>query len=320
MPLVVGIDEAGYGPLLGPLVVGATLWQVEPQTLTADYWQQLDHAVCRKPSRHDGRLPVNDSKQLYNRKKGIAVLERSVLAFATTAGLNCATLDEFLHALGTPIGGDPPASPWYHDLTQSLPVDPVRAAYAAIAARLRNSMTGSGVRCCGLQAQVVIETAYNDRVDQTRNKASVLLEQVLRLIQQTTAAGGDQDVYVHVDRLGGRQNYRGLLLTAFPERHLHVQEVTDEHSRYRLASQSNDWIIDFSVDADQQYLPVALASMLAKYLRELLMRQFNAFWCELIPELRPTAGYYSDARRFLAEIQPVLARAGLRAEQFVRRR
>ena len=29
MTLVIGTDEAGYGPNLGPLVVAATAWQVE---------------------------------------------------------------------------------------------------------------------------------------------------------------------------------------------------------------------------------------------------------------------------------------------------
>ena len=29
MTLVIGTDEAGYGPNLGPLVVAATAWQVD---------------------------------------------------------------------------------------------------------------------------------------------------------------------------------------------------------------------------------------------------------------------------------------------------
>jgi hypothetical protein len=50
------------------------------------------------------------------------------------------------------------------------------------------------------------------------------------------------------------------------------------------------------------FLPTALASMTSKYLRELAMRAFNAFWCGHLPELRPTAGYSVDARRFKQDI------------------
>lgn len=338
MPFVVGIDEAGYGPLLGPLAVAATLWHVtltggsgsKPAASSAsgadspdeiDFWERLGGAVCRKGGRHDSRLRVDDSKQVYDRKKGLATLERPLLAFAAASGLKHATLGEWLAALGAPVvsAGTAPL-PWYQDLTQSLPVDPGRSAHAAVAERLRRCMAASGVRCCGLLAQAVTEDVFNDRVDRTRNKAAVLLEQVLCLIQRAAQACGDQDVRIHVDRLGGRQDYRALLLAAFPERHLHVEQVTNECSRYRLASQRSDWTIDFTIDADQHYLPVALASMLAKYLRELLMLEFNAFWRQLLPELLPTAGYYSDAQRFLADIRPALARAELPAERFVRRR
>ena len=42
--------------------------------------------------------------------------------------------------------------------------------------------------------------------------------------------------------------------------------------------------------------------MTAKYLRELSMRAFNEFWCARVPDLRPTAGYPYDARRFRKEI------------------
>ena len=37
----------------------------------------------------------------------------------------------------------------------------------------------------------------------------------------------------------------------------------------------------------------------------LAMRAFNEFWCERVPNLRPTAGYPVDARRFRHEIREV---------------
>ena len=49
-------------------------------------------------------------------------------------------------------------------------------------------------------------------------------------------------------------------------------------------------------------LPTALASMTAKYHRELAMRAFNDFWTKQVPGLRPTAGYPNDAKRFKAAI------------------
>ena len=55
----------------------------------------------------------------------------------------------------------------------------------------------------------------------------------------------------------------------------------------------------------------ALASMTAKYLRELSMRAFNDFWCSRVPGLRPTAGYPADARRFKTEVAEVQRELGI---------
>jgi hypothetical protein len=320
MPLVVGIDEAGYGPLLGPLVVGASVWQVEPRAVAADFWQRLDDVVCRKPGRREWRLAIDDSKRIFHQKRDLAALERPVLACAHASGLATDSLAAFIDALGglCPGQADPP--PWYRDLRRPLPLDPERSAFSAIAERLQRAMEAAGVRCTALLAEVLPESVFNERVAQTRNKAAVLLELVLRLISRATAHAGDQDVYVFVDRLGGRQDYRGLLLPAFPGRHLHVLAAGEESSRYRLATQRTDWLVEFGVDADQRHLPVALASMLAKYVREALMRQFNAFWQILRPTLAPTAGYYQDAQRFLRDLKPVLAQANLPTARFVRQR
>ena len=63
--IVAGIDEAGYGPLLGPLVVSAALFRV-PSDDDLDLWDALSPVVSRAPV--DGAVPVNDSKKLYQRE------------------------------------------------------------------------------------------------------------------------------------------------------------------------------------------------------------------------------------------------------------
>ena len=60
--------------------------------------------------------------------------------------------------------------------------------------------------------------------------------------------------------------------------------------------------------------------MASKYLREVLMLEFNRFWREHIPDLKPTAGYPVDAARFLQAIRPTIEMLGLREESLWRRK
>ena len=74
---LIGTDEAGYGPNLGPLTIGGTLWQV-PDT-SVDLYQALDSVVS--PRRGKGRLVVADSKQVYQSGQTIEVLEKNGFVF-----------------------------------------------------------------------------------------------------------------------------------------------------------------------------------------------------------------------------------------------
>ncbi|MGH7177038.1 MAG: hypothetical protein ACREJC_06650, partial [Tepidisphaeraceae bacterium] len=76
----------------------------------------------------------------------------------------------------------------------------------------------------------------------------------------------------------------------------------------------------FCEKAEAQSMPVAIASMLSKYLREALMRRFNAFWKTHVPGLSPTAGYYVDGLRFLRDIQTKRRELGICDDLLVRSR
>lgn len=319
MPFVIGIDEAGYGPLLGPLVSCASAWRVAPEHWTRSFWPLLKDCVRKPGNKSDYYLPVGDSKEVFDRAKGICTLERTVLAFLAALNQSCPTLAALLVALGAD-GVHRATPPWYRDLETPLPLDPVRSKFEAAAERLKNTMLARAVECVALLAEAVPEDEYNHGLVRTQNKAVVLVERVLRLIERATALSNGEDVLIHVDRLGGRMDYRSLLQAAFPERDMIVILESPECSRYRLTNSQNRWFIEFVVDGDQQHLPIALASMTAKYLREALMHGFNAFWRQHAPHVKPTAGYYRDARRFLEELGPAIAAAGISPDQFVRAR
>jgi hypothetical protein len=319
--LLVGIDEAGYGPLLGPLVVGATAWCMADGREGDDLWRLLDDCVTRSAERGDWRIAIDDSKTLFDRKAGVRTLERGVLAAARAAGLPAATLDDFLGAIGverTPHTST--AMPWYRDLPRTLPVDAASAVSEALVTRLQQALAAADVGVVRLRCGLVAEDRFNARVARTRNKAAVLAEQVLRMIDWAGRLAGGQRLVVRVDRLGARCNYRKLLAEAFAARAMHVLEESESRSAYRMRDGGSEWLVEFLVDADRTQLPVALASMLAKYVREIVMARFNAFWRRWLPEIRPTAGYYQDAQRFLADIAPAIPRAGVPTGQFVRAR
>jgi hypothetical protein len=59
--------------------------------------------------------------------------------------------------------------------------------------------------------------------------------------------------------------------------------------------------------------------MTAKYVRELAMHAFNAFWSTRLPALRPTAGYPLDARRWRRDAAAAIQSLGIDDEQLWRR-
>jgi hypothetical protein len=110
-----------------------------------------------------------------------------------------------------------------------------------------------------------------------------------------------EPVWIVCDKHGGRNRYAPLLQQRFPETLIEVRGESRQRSVYRWRREGHAVEAHFCAGGER-HLPVALASMVSKYLREVAMLAFNRFWSRRLPDLRPTAGYPTDAHRFRREI------------------
>lgn len=318
--LIVGIDEAGYGPILGPLVVSAVAFEVTPNHVDGCLWTLLKRGVARTPAPRDGRLPILDSKVLYHRKEGLARLERSALAMVGAAHGVPPDTARLLGMLGPGAWPLLAEHPWYCGWRAELPRAADAGGVRIAAARLARDGDECGARLVACATEVLPEGHFNRLVDRTQNKAVVSLGLVLRLIQRMADARPNHELRVFIDRQGGREHYGSALMRSFEDRRLRILDESEEESSYELVMGASRWRVAFARSGESRHLPVAAASVISKYLRELLMGAFNDWWLRELPHVRPTAGYYEDGLRFLKDIAPEMQRLGIARESLVRTR
>lgn len=324
MLLYAGIDEAGYGPMLGPLCVGAFAFRIAEADAAEgppELWKTLASVVCRSPADSKKRIAVADSKKLKTANSGkshpLRHLERGVLAFMLAADAGEAIPDD--DALLARLGVDLVrlrGKPWYRSTTP-LPLATTAERLGIEAAKLRRGLVSAGVELLPPMVEAIDEEAFN-RLCATAGKAHVNFVAAMRLVDRIWRTHSDAHPRVMIDRHGGRNDYVEPLLRAFPGTELTVLGQTDRVSRYRLERAGSAITLSFETECETRHLPTALASMAAKYTRELLMARFNRYFAAISPEVKPTAGYVQDARRWLSEIGPTLRSRGLRRDDLVR--
>jgi len=311
MLYLLGTDEAGYGPNFGPLVVAATLWRVHDADLAAppDLYERLADGVTADPT-DAARLAIADSKQLYTAGETLAPLECGVQTALRFLKRAATTWQGIWRAMSPGHRCD---LPWHRMFDCPLPcaatADELDAGFAAFHGA---SVTGS-VELVDVRAAILHPLDFNDRCDRLASKGAVLSSATLSLARELIRDRNDAPMQIICDKHGGRNRYAGLVWeelaadevgegTGFP-----VQTIRESRNESIYRWQCGDWEkeIRFMVQGER-FLPAALASMTAKYLRELSMMAFNAFWAERIPNLRPTAGYPGDSHRFWRDIEPMV--------------
>ncbi len=314
MAYLIGTDEAGYGPNLGPLVISATVWEVPEQLADQDLYDVLAESVvarpheAREPGRH--RVAMTDSKVLYQSGKGLASLERGLLAALALLDRRPTSWPQLWQALTPEAAADCDTIPWYAGYQAAVPRDADPAEVERGAAILRAGLAAAGVRLVELQSRAVFEAEFNRLVDHYGSKGETLSQATLALVAKVAGPLARGPIRVVCDKHGGRNRYQHLLAAHFPDWLIEVHGEGRQRSVYRFGPPERRVEFRFQAKAES-YLPAALASMASKYLRELAMEAFNAFWCERVPGLGRTAGYPQDAKRFKAEIAATQAALGI---------
>ncbi len=386
MGILIGMDEAGYGPNLGPLVVAATAWEIaddgpasgvqgshegEPAsaggrpagaTATAvrrtkhqsqhdhiDLYRALRNIVAKSAS--ERRVPIADSKVLYNPAAGLRHLERGLHAVLLAMRQQLSCWSEIVHYCQADPDGHHRRACWPDEFDCSLPIHAAANELTRLGARFARACQSASVRPLVIRARFVFPEQFNDLVAYYNSKGAALshvtvglLREVMNEVAQqevadcaipnraATAQNGSPtrqightrgksgaspptpdlrpptSITAVCDKHGGRNYYTALLQHHFSEHWITPAVESHAESRYEWGPDEARVRITFRVNGEA-FLPTALASMTAKYLRELAMKAFNDFWCARVPDLRPTAGYYGDSRRFkeaIAEAQSKL--------------
>ena len=308
MPLLIGTDEAGYGPNLGPLVITATCWRIPQEAAAEQLWERLGAVVSDTPVRNSSRLYVADSKKVYSSGKSMAALERGVLAFLKLLNMDVDNVCQLGHSLSsTSFGQDYLLMRANLVPELCLPVENSETQIASDARMLAEATAACHVELLKVQSCIMFPQDFNNHVSRTNSKGQLLSAATLQLVRQASDEFDDgEGGWVVCDKHGGRNRYDDLISEAFNDKLTFRLEESGPRSRYKVGN------LEFCFRTKaEDLLPVALASMVSKYVREVTMIQFNRFWQHHLPSLKPTKGYPQDALRFWSEIEPTVQKLGL---------
>jgi len=290
MALLVGIDENGYGPIMGPLV--ATAVGVE-----GGEWVGPE---------------VEDSKRIF-RGGGRGKGEEMALLLLQSVGLRPKDFHSLLD--GLLVGG-------IRGLEELCPSD-FRFCFGMLplpvwCRGLDGATSGmGGISVKFVKLTLACPRRFNLLLGKLGSKALV----DLFLFSELWEALPEGRWEVICGKVGSMSRYAEALRVVGWEV-LGVLGEGPEESAYLVSRGRRRLLLKFVKDADERILPVALASILGKYVRELSMQSICNSLREALGEGVGFASGYRDDRTasLLERLLPSLPKVGLPLECLIRRR
>jgi ribonuclease HII len=303
--IVVGVDENGLGPLLGPLVTTAASFEV------ARYSPERHASVGRA-------LGIDDSKSTAGFGQ-MAVAEGLALALVEALhGTVVSSIDALFECvlLDAPTALQAPCPTSSHPQCWSVPLAlPCFGGELEAGRAMLRGLGKRGVRPAHLRSALSCTGDLNRRLRKGQSRVEVDLELMERLVLDARAQA-KAEVRAVCGMVGGIRNYTARM-RHFPLVGLKPVRALGGTLAYDVVGVGH---VRFEIDADARHLPVALASMVGKYVRELWMERQNRFYRAADGSLADVSGYHDPVtQRFIVASAPLRVALGIDDACFLRK-
>lgn len=280
----IGVDENGLGPRLGPMLVTAVMARV-----TED-----GAAVVERKPRGGLAKRLGDSKEMVA-YGDIALAEGWARALARRgagrAGLLNGTVDELVHAIAfedraklrAPCPDHVAEQCWNTNEEKFVATDELVETIGTDLDKLATK----GVTIVAVRSSIVCTKRLNEGLDAGKSRFTMDLHAMEELIISLQKMAGEE-VEAICGKVGGFGKYSGAFGPLGGRMHAILQE-TRPKSVYRFPGLGD---IAFVQDGDASDLLVSLASMVGKWMREVLMERIVRHYQGLVPGLAGASGYH----------------------------
>lgn len=310
--LVVGVDENGLGPRLGPLVVTAVAVEADGESAAKVALGRPGRAFAAR---------INDSKKLVSYKEralgeawarvlGGAVSLPTSSPARLVQGLSLEP-EAFLRA-PCPTDGDHAKQCFSAEGEAFEAPDELLGQVRSDLVRLEKR----GLRLVSVRVSMVCTRRLNDAAAKGTTRFQVDLHAMERLVLEArTKATGD--VVAVCGKVGGYDRYSNAFGPLAGRLHAVVCEGRAK-SEYALPGLGR---MAFVRDADARHLVVCLASLVGKYVRDLMTARVVRHHKRTLPHLPMVSGYHDPVTaRFIGDTDDVRRASGFPSDCFERRK
>jgi ribonuclease HII len=267
-----GVDENGLGPRLGPMLVTAVMARVT---------EEGARVIERKPR---GGLAerLGDSKEM--------VAYGDIALAEAWARAQC-PVDDLVHSIAFEDRAKLRAPCPDHVATQCWNTNEERFVatdeLVATIGKDLDKLASKGVTIVAVRSSIVCTKRLNDGLDRGKSRFTMDLHAMEELVISLQKMAGEE-VEAICGKVGGFGKYSGAFGPLGGQMHAILQESRAK-SMYRFPGLGD---IAFVQDGDASDLLVSLASMVGKWMREVLMERIVRHYQGLVPELPGASGYH----------------------------
>jgi ribonuclease HII len=291
-----GVDENGLGAGLGPMLVTAVMARVAEPAESKLFRRKLPRNIAKD---------LDDSKRLVAHGR-VELGEAWARALVGPGPCSPQALFEALSLEGM-AALTAPCSKAGHAQCWGTTQESFRAPEVLVGRLERHleRLRALGLEVLAVRSSVACTKVLNEARARGESRFAVDLHAMERLILELQQVSGGGELHAVCGKVGGMQDYERFFGPLSGR--LRVQLKGEKgHSAYRFPGLGE---VHFVQDADAQDPLVMLASLVGKYLRELLMARVARYYWPGAAESALPSGYHDPlSARFSAEVSEVRRR------------